>query len=331
MGIDAIIYLVVGLMAAIGGAVATGVSTKKTNDAQKELAAQQNQWQVEQIAQQNAYNTPENQVSRLLSARINPALAMSNGVVSSGNQTDVARGVLPTLSHADYQPTGADVGNVAHQLAALNQQQPVADSLARLQNAEAVSKEIENIRKPQMVEVELDNLVREGNFVSTQINSLVQMTSDSHNETIQNIHKIAQDMNESVERVNHMKEEERISKEQLDEVKRVNSELIRKMDAEIRKLAADKSYIESQAGLIHNQVAHGNLELRARYGSTKEEIAETLSKEHEQYIKELDELTARSTVRGTLSYQLLDSYTDLFSKITSGVTSTVKAASRFAK
>lgn len=329
-----IIGLIVGAIASIVTGVMTQQNVRETNKQNRELAAQQNQWQVEQIAQQNAYNSPANQVSRLLEAHINPALAMSNGAVNSGNQSDVARGVLPSMSSADLQPTGSSLAGLTEhgvQLAALHQQQPVTESLARLQDAQAVEKEIENVKKPELVQVEFENLVKQGDLVSKQISSLEQMTQDSHNETVQKINSLSQEMKESIERVNHMKEEERISKEQLEEVKRVNNELIKKMDAEIRKLAADKSLIEAQAGKIHGEIAKGNLELRARYGYTKDEIKATLTKEHESYLKELDEAIARARVRGNQEFQLMDAYTDLAGKLLSGFTSAAKSVSTFAK
>lgn len=54
----------------------------RNNRLQQSLAAQANQWSIDQWNRENAYNNPANQVARLRAAGLNPALIYGNGIMN---------------------------------------------------------------------------------------------------------------------------------------------------------------------------------------------------------------------------------------------------------
>lgn len=63
---------------------------RETNELQMQLAGQANNWSIEQWKRENSYNDPFNQMSRLRSAGINPALAYSNGLMNEAASSPAA-------------------------------------------------------------------------------------------------------------------------------------------------------------------------------------------------------------------------------------------------
>lgn len=73
-------------------------AVRETNALNKELAYQQNEWNLQQWNRQNEYNTPFAQMQRYRDAGINPFFAASN--ISGGN----AEGTLSSADLANQQP-----------------------------------------------------------------------------------------------------------------------------------------------------------------------------------------------------------------------------------
>ena len=73
-------------------------AVRETNALNKELAFQQNEWNLQQWYRQNAYNDPTAQMSRFRAAGINPYFALGN--ITSGN----AEGTLSSADLANQQP-----------------------------------------------------------------------------------------------------------------------------------------------------------------------------------------------------------------------------------
>lgn len=73
-------------------------AVRETNSLNKELAYQQNEWNLQQWNRQNAYNDPSAQMSRFRAAGINPYFALGN--ITSGN----AEGTLSSADLANQQP-----------------------------------------------------------------------------------------------------------------------------------------------------------------------------------------------------------------------------------
>lgn len=83
------------------GGLASGVgniiSTERANKANKELAEYSFDMQRQMIQEQNAYNSPVQQIARYQEAGLNPSLIYGNGQSSPGNQSSLARYDAPTM------------------------------------------------------------------------------------------------------------------------------------------------------------------------------------------------------------------------------------------
>lgn len=89
------------------------LGTILTNKAQKELAKYSYDQQRQMIQEQNAYNSPKEQLARYEEAGLNPNLIYGNGASSAGNQSDLAEYKAPAL-HApqlDMQSIGDTIRN----------------------------------------------------------------------------------------------------------------------------------------------------------------------------------------------------------------------------
>lgn len=143
-----------------GGSAASAKATKyaadrnyqaqvETNKANADLAAQQNQWNIDQWNRENAYNSPAEQRARFEQAGINPYLALGN--ISAGNaqslqSADLANQVAPkydldagALGQA-YNNIGQSLSNFSSQLVNIGQyvdSHNVAKAEARLKQSEA--------------------------------------------------------------------------------------------------------------------------------------------------------------------------------------------------
>lgn len=73
-------------------------AVRETNALNKDLAYQQNEWNLQQWNRQNAYNDPSAQMARFRAAGINPYFALGN--ITSGN----AEGTLSSADLANQQP-----------------------------------------------------------------------------------------------------------------------------------------------------------------------------------------------------------------------------------
>ena len=66
-------------------------SVQQTNQSQKDLAKYQVDLERQLINEQNAYNSPVQQMARYQEAGLNPNLIYGNGSSSAGNQNQIAR------------------------------------------------------------------------------------------------------------------------------------------------------------------------------------------------------------------------------------------------
>lgn len=100
--------------------------SRETNYANQNLAAQQNQWNIDQWNRENAYNSPKNQVKRLLDAGINPSLV--GGVGNTGNSSHLESSELANQSPAHL------------------------DALARMENPQAHASELRIAKQNQITQ-----------------------------------------------------------------------------------------------------------------------------------------------------------------------------------
>lgn len=130
-------------------------SSKKLQDRQnawnQEMAAWQNQVNIQNWQMQNEYNTPANQVQRLLEAGLNPNLMYGNGKAATG----VAESVAPADGYqsASAEPLNLSLGDVGgafmdfytkyKQNKYLDSQKEFVDAKKVTEQAEAVNRGIE--------------------------------------------------------------------------------------------------------------------------------------------------------------------------------------------
>ena len=81
----------------IANSVGNIVSTALTNKANKELAQYSFDMQRQMIQEQNAYNSPLQQMARYQEAGLNPSLIYGSGQASAGNQSSIAKYEAPRL------------------------------------------------------------------------------------------------------------------------------------------------------------------------------------------------------------------------------------------
>lgn len=122
-------FWIVPLVASGISAIAAARSQRKSREAAKaesELAFQRSQ---QQIAEQNEYNSPQNQMQRYTSAGLNPNMIYGSGPSSAGNQPSTARyeaaeqqftnnfEALPQMlgQYQDFQLKKAQIDNVKAQ------------------------------------------------------------------------------------------------------------------------------------------------------------------------------------------------------------------------
>lgn len=150
-----------GIIAAVGALIASGIAaysnrqaTKSTNDANLKLAQQQNQWNVDQVNAQNEYNSPSNQVQRLVDAGLNPALlyGTTGGNVIAGNQSSVPQSsnLANQLAWNGWNPDMSSLGSLAENM--LNEKK-VQNDTQRVTNESAVVKSTLKVNESQIQEI----------------------------------------------------------------------------------------------------------------------------------------------------------------------------------
>lgn len=148
--------------AAIISAAAALGATALSASANKKSAEQQRDYNVEQWEREQEYNSPENQLKRLRAAGFNPAFAMQNGSISSGNATSPAE---------SYDRPNYDFSPVAHgvsQSLELYNSFKRNDSEIRLIDSQAESQSIRN--KTQLLRdwTEISKLANDSSLSASQ-------------------------------------------------------------------------------------------------------------------------------------------------------------------
>lgn len=135
----------------VAGAVTSAVSSAFNKVSQHE----QREYDYRRLVEERAYNSPAQQSKRLRQAGINPALALTNGVMSSGNVDQSGGGQQPV--QYDFSPIAQGV-NTSVDLA---QQRRLQDSQIYKTNMEANNQAIRNRYENTRQIVELSKLLSE--------------------------------------------------------------------------------------------------------------------------------------------------------------------------
>lgn len=137
-------------------------STMLQNDANIRLARQQREYDRKMWYEQAAYNSPVNQVQRLRDAGLNPSLAMQNGMMNSGMQSQSSGG--QTAPVTDFSPLAQGLRDSVD----LYQQKRLQDAQISKINEETQNQSIKNRYENQRQIEELVNLKASGNLTKSQ-------------------------------------------------------------------------------------------------------------------------------------------------------------------
>ena len=122
---------------AIGAALGSIASGFITNAANAQMNANQIALTRELWEKEKKWNSPEEQVKRLRNAGMNPAIAMNNGMLGSG---ETKSPTLPSMQSYDFSPIGQGIRDSID----LYQQRRVQDSQIDNTNADTLTKNIRN-------------------------------------------------------------------------------------------------------------------------------------------------------------------------------------------
>lgn len=149
---------IIGAVVAAIGMLVNSSQQKKQNEANMGLAQFQADANEKYLAQQNAYNSPEEQMKRFQSAGLNPNLIYGQG--SPGNQP--ASLSYPDIKPADYQKQNID------QLIPLFNQSRIVDSQVQAQNASTRHKgALVEVAKLQARVLSANPLLNQDGFAAT--------------------------------------------------------------------------------------------------------------------------------------------------------------------
>lgn len=184
--------LIAGIVTAVG-AIASKQSVSNTNQANKDLAGMQNQWNVEQWNRQNAYNTPVQQLQRLNDANLNPALAMTSGNMVESSTADKLESAQPhPMQPYDFSSSMNNLsGNI--QDAGIRQAQvDLANSQAEKNNAEAEAIKTKLPEEVKQISAQTDelkqgvqNMQKQLDVMTAQIRNL---DNDSAKKFVETLH-----------------------------------------------------------------------------------------------------------------------------------------------
>lgn len=172
-------------------------------------ASKNRKWQEKMINQQNEYNSPTNQVARLVDAGLNPALSYGN--VSTGVQTSAGTGAQAsdTSSKFDYMANILNAKNVQSQIA-------VNKSVEKL-NAANAEKALTDakIQKETLWNNQKQFMLTQGFELQKWREGYLPQITQGIKESQQDIEKTQQDIRESMARVDNMRQSIAIALEKL--------------------------------------------------------------------------------------------------------------------
>lgn len=260
------------LITLLGSAITAASSSKsvrETNKANRELAEQQNEWNVQQWNRENEYNSPSAQVQRLKEAGLNPAMMYDTGgsVVNTSSSKESANlanqvaltGVNPLMG------VGESMSQASQNL--LQKEKTAAEVRNLDHNSEYQSVQTELIQKQtEGMQIQFENWRKQGALTDAQTNQVLT--------SIESINKNMQLADEQIKLYQSQTAnlDEQTKKTQLENVwtNVMNS-------AQLKKLKADTSVSEARQAEIEQQVRnmlqqHDLLNTQIRIGQSDANI-----------------------------------------------------------
>lgn len=165
-------------------------STLLQNSNNIKLAREQREWDYRMWKENNAYNSPQAQKQRLQDAGFNPALALTNGAMSSGVSNSPSGG--QTAPVTDFSPIAHGVRDSVE----LYQQRRMQDAQIENLQEQTFNQSIKNRFENQRQIIELDKLLSEKNlsdaqreYYTVERNRLVEENKWIDKRNSSNIHK----------------------------------------------------------------------------------------------------------------------------------------------
>lgn len=160
------------VIGSVGAALTSAVSNVLLRNSQRE-------YDRRMIAEERAYNAPQQQVRRLRQAGINPALALTNGSMDSGNVNQSAGG--QSIPQYDFSPVGQAVTSSVE----LAQQKRLQDAEIRYQDSNTIAQNqrnvfglqnsyidtLRNIAELKKLGVDTDFLEKRASYLQKEINA----------------------------------------------------------------------------------------------------------------------------------------------------------------
>lgn len=160
-----------GLASFVGGALSAH-SNEKTNEANLQIAREQNEFNAAMWQKNNAYNTPAMQAARYRAAGINPYFAMSN--IQSGNAQAQTAAQTHPMQPTDYSFIGQSANNMLTTYMNMKQGKMLDEQIkaAQVDNQYREQQLLQSLRKTI---AETDNF-KLRNTSQQQLNTLMQET-----------------------------------------------------------------------------------------------------------------------------------------------------------
>lgn len=172
-GIGSAISGIAGAGATIAASKYNLQAQREANQANRELAEQQNQWNLEQWHRENEYNSPAAQRQRMLAAGINPLgtnfdAGNSSQLTSTNLANQQPETVDPSAIGSSIQGAASNLTNVALSY----HQGKLLDAQAKKAGAETQGLTIDNFYKPSQMQEQLDVLRKQGKLLGEQAEDL---------------------------------------------------------------------------------------------------------------------------------------------------------------
>lgn len=289
-----IISMIAGLIGSIftnqSSSDATERSVERSNAANRELAALQNQWNIEQWNRENAFNSPASQVQRLAAANINPALAMSNGnLVSTGTSSHLESAGTAPMQSVDYMPMAQSMSGAFNQAAMQFAQIDVNRATAENQRAQA-TKALADVPVSKQhalnAQAQYHEIMSQIDYNRALVASVEEQTYRISVETTDNhLLKLSEIANADAT--------SKLTQKQLESFDETYKATIDNLVSTTKRLDADINYINKQAQQVSEQIKSLELtnqekanELKAKYGESEAQIRSRIKQMYAEAVKE---------------------------------------------
>lgn len=322
MGVAEIITLVgsiVGLLAGVGSWISSGVTTRQTNEANRQLAAQQNQWNIEQWNRQNAYNTYSAQIDRLKDAGLNPSLAYGS-LVSPSVADTVQAADVPSMRPTNLDSSAFDMSSLA------GQYQTVAlhDAQARYYNELADGVAIDNDRRDRKNVVVIEQAESQIDLNKQQVKNLESSRLFTEHEDARQALLSYDEHLKMQEEILNLKKDGELKQKDIDSYQTKLNLWCQEMRAKIANLNADSAYKNALVQEVMTRVRANDAQYMSFYGTTESDVKKRIDNLFKTATEELGNYAVYLNNNGkqldiNSSAMVFDNFISRFNEVTGAV------------